>query len=193
VPARVSPVDRIRAEIDQLFVDPALDLGDVIEEVARLGARLLLQATLEAEVTAFLGRDRYQRDPDAHPGHRNGHQPITVKTTSGRLPWRVPSSAGPTSDSPPSCWVTHAAPHRSALWRSVLIMTVPERYEQRYGQNQTPTAQAANRRRTPCNQTPRPRHATTANAKVEGAIEASPLVPEMTMLAFTRQSEPPRD
>jgi hypothetical protein len=125
VPARVSPVDRIRAEIDQLFVDPALDLGDVIEEVARLGARLLLQATLEAEVTAFLGRDRYQRDPDAHPGHRNGHQPITVKTTSGRLPWRVPSSAGPTSDSPPSCWVTHAAPHRSALWRSVLIMTVP--------------------------------------------------------------------
>jgi hypothetical protein len=33
-----------------------------------LGAQLLLQTALEAEVTTFLGRDRYQRDPDATPG-----------------------------------------------------------------------------------------------------------------------------
>jgi putative transposase len=85
VPARVSPVERVRTEIDQLFVDPSRDLGDVVEDVARLGARLLLQTALEAEVTAFLGRDRYQRDPDAGPGYRNGYQPVTVKTTSGPL------------------------------------------------------------------------------------------------------------
>jgi putative transposase len=85
VPARVSPVERIRAEIDQLFADPTRDLAGVVEDVARLGARLLLQSALEAEVTAFLGRERYQRDPDAEPGYRNGHQPITVKTTSGPL------------------------------------------------------------------------------------------------------------
>jgi hypothetical protein len=30
--------------------------------------RLVLQTTLEAEVSVFLGRDRYQRDPDARPG-----------------------------------------------------------------------------------------------------------------------------
>jgi putative transposase len=65
VPARVSPVARVGAEIDQLFADPARDLGEVVEQVARLGARLLLQTALEAEVTAFLGRDRYQRDPRA--------------------------------------------------------------------------------------------------------------------------------
>jgi putative transposase len=81
VPARVSPVERIRAEIDQLFADPSRDLAKVIEEVARLGAQLLLQTALEAKVTAFLGRDRYQRDPDANPGYRNGHQPVSVKTT----------------------------------------------------------------------------------------------------------------
>jgi putative transposase len=85
VPARVSPVERIRAQIDQLFTDPSRDLGDIVENVARLGARLLLQSALEAEVTAVLGRERYQRDPDADPGYRNGHQPITVKTTSGPL------------------------------------------------------------------------------------------------------------
>jgi putative transposase len=85
VPARVSPVERVRAEIDQLFADPSRDLAEVAEEVARLDARLLLQTALEAEVTAFLGRDRYQRDPNANPGHRNGHQPVTIKTTSGPL------------------------------------------------------------------------------------------------------------
>jgi putative transposase len=94
VPARVSPVDRVRAEIDQLFADPARDLGDVMEDVARLGARLLLQTALEAEVTTFLGRERYQRDPDASPGYRNGHQPITVKTTSGPVTLQRPKLRG---------------------------------------------------------------------------------------------------
>jgi hypothetical protein len=94
VPARISPVERVRAEIDQLFADPARDLGDVIEDVARLGARLLLQTALEAEVTTFLGRERYERDPDAGPGHRNGHRPVTVKTTSGPLTLERPKLRG---------------------------------------------------------------------------------------------------
>jgi hypothetical protein len=42
VPARVSPTERIRAQIDQLFTTDR-DLGEVLEDVARLGARLLLQ------------------------------------------------------------------------------------------------------------------------------------------------------
>jgi putative transposase len=105
VPARVSPVERIRAQIDQLFTDPSRDLGDIVENVARLGARLLLQSALEAEVTAFLGRERYQRDPDADPGYRNGHQPITVKTTSGPLRLDRPRCAGPRNASPPNCSV----------------------------------------------------------------------------------------
>ena len=49
MPSRVSPVERVRAEIDQLFADSARDLGEVLEEVARLGARRLLQTALEAE------------------------------------------------------------------------------------------------------------------------------------------------
>jgi putative transposase len=95
VPVRVSPVERVRAEIDQLFADPARDLAEVVEEVARLGAQLLLlQTALETEVTAFLGRERYQRDPDANPGHRNGHQPVTIKTTSGPVTLERPKLRG---------------------------------------------------------------------------------------------------
>jgi putative transposase len=91
---RVSPVERVRAEIDQLFADPGHDLGQVIEEVARLGARLLLQTALEAEVTAFLGRERYQRDPASAPGYRNGYQPVTVKTTTGPVTLARPKLRG---------------------------------------------------------------------------------------------------
>ena len=46
-----------------------------------LGARLLLQAAIEAEVTAYLGRDRYERTAsceDARAGMRNGYCPTTV-------------------------------------------------------------------------------------------------------------------
>ena len=61
-------------------------LPKILEEVARLGAQLLMQAALEAEVTEFPGRSRYQRaaaSEDAGPGSRSGYREVTVKTTTG--------------------------------------------------------------------------------------------------------------
>lgn len=60
---RVSPTEQLRAEIDDLFEesDEQRQLGDTLEEVARLGARLLLQTAQEAEVAEFLCRNRYER------------------------------------------------------------------------------------------------------------------------------------
>src|SRR6266851_10060276 len=81
VSSRVSPTDRIRGEIDALF-DGSRELSDVIEDVARLGARLIIQTALEAEVEVFLRRARYQRSAaavDARAGSRNGYSPATVK------------------------------------------------------------------------------------------------------------------
>jgi putative transposase len=75
VSPRVSPTERLPAEIDEVFASAA-DLSDTVELVARLGARLLLQAAIEAEVTVFLGRDRYARPTlteEARPGMRNGY------------------------------------------------------------------------------------------------------------------------
>lgn len=34
---RLSATDRVRNEIDELFADPARELGDVFEEVTQLG------------------------------------------------------------------------------------------------------------------------------------------------------------
>lgn len=95
---RVSPSERIRAEIDELFASRG-DLGDTLEEVARLGARLLLQSAIEGEVTEFLGRKRYERRDgaeEARPGSRNGYAPLTVKTTAGTVTLDRPKLRGTT-------------------------------------------------------------------------------------------------
>ena len=55
-----------------------------MEVVGRLGARLILQQALEDEVTEFLGRSRYERTGET-VSHRNGHEPKTIKTTSGSM------------------------------------------------------------------------------------------------------------
>jgi transposase-like protein len=96
VPVRVSPTDRIRHHIDELFAADR-PLPEILEEVARLGAQLLMQAALEAGVTEFLGRDRYQRaaaSPDAPPGSRNGYRDVTVKTTAGPVGLARPKLRG---------------------------------------------------------------------------------------------------
>jgi transposase-like protein len=93
MPARVSPTERIRGEIDALFAEDR-DLGEVLEDVARLGARLILQTALEAEVTEFLGRERYARGDRARTGHRNGYAPATVKTTAGPVQLERPKLRG---------------------------------------------------------------------------------------------------
>ncbi len=95
---RVSPTERLRADIDAL-VHGGTDLAAAIEQVARLGTQLLLQSALEAEVTAFLGRDRYERaasSETARGGMRNGYCPVTVKTTSGPVTLQRPKLRGTT-------------------------------------------------------------------------------------------------
>jgi putative transposase len=103
VSTRVSPTEQLRAEIDDLFgeTDEDRQLGDTLEEVARLGARLLLQTALEAEVTEFLCRDRYERRTaaaDARAGSRNGYSDLTVKTTAGPVVLKRPKLRGTTEE-----------------------------------------------------------------------------------------------
>ena len=88
---RVSPAQRLRAQIDGVF-SGGQDLARALEEVARLGAQLLLQCAVEAEVAAFLGRERYARlagTEDARQGMR-GYCPTTVKTTAGPITLQRP-------------------------------------------------------------------------------------------------------
>jgi putative transposase len=96
VSKRVSPTARLRAEIDELFAAER-DLASILEAVARLSVRLVMQTAIQAEVEEFLGRARYQRrDEDADPaGSRNGWQPpAMVKTTMGAVGLQRPKLRG---------------------------------------------------------------------------------------------------
>lgn len=88
---RVSPIEGIRDEIHELF-GSGRQLTDVLEDVASLSVRLVIQSVWEAEVTGFLERERYQRrEEDSPTGARNGYQPpSTIKTTLGAVEVRRP-------------------------------------------------------------------------------------------------------
>lgn len=95
---RVTPSERLRAEVDEVFAGGA-DLATAIEQVARIGARLLLQTAIESEATEFLGRERYARAvtcPDAREGSRNGYCETTIKTTTGPVTLSRPKLRGTT-------------------------------------------------------------------------------------------------
>ena len=47
-------------------------VGDTLEEMVREGARRMLAAALEEEVSGFLGRERYERGEEFR-GYRNGY------------------------------------------------------------------------------------------------------------------------
>src|SRR5213593_580809 len=87
----VPPSAEIEARIEQLL---AVGVGDnpreSLSELARLGARLIIQRAVEDEFDAWLGRARYERRPEAPPGLRNGFRPRRVQTAEGELSVAIP-------------------------------------------------------------------------------------------------------
>jgi putative transposase len=94
----VPPSAEIEARIDQLL---AVGVGDnpreSLSELAKLGARLIIQRAVEDEFDAWLGRARYERRPEYQRGLRNyesalrnGFRPRRVQTAEGELSVEVP-------------------------------------------------------------------------------------------------------
>ena len=93
--ARVSPTERIRAEIDELIAGSERgSLLEHFEEVARAAVRLVFQTALETEVTEFFGRERYARGERDREGSRNGYSDMTIKTTAGPITIERPKLRG---------------------------------------------------------------------------------------------------
>ena len=87
----VPPSAEIEERIDRLL---AVGIGEnpreSLSELARLGARLIIQRAVEDEFDAWLGRARYERRPEAPPGLRNGFRPRRVQTAEGELSVEIP-------------------------------------------------------------------------------------------------------
>jgi putative transposase len=87
----VPPSAEIEGQIDRLL---AVGVGEhpreALSELAKLGARLIIQRAVEDEFDAWLGRARYERRPEASPGLRNGFRPRRVQTAEGELSVEIP-------------------------------------------------------------------------------------------------------
>jgi hypothetical protein len=60
------------------------EIADILDRLARDGARLMLERALSAEVDEFLGRERYARG-GGFRGYRNGYaRPRTAGSGPGR-------------------------------------------------------------------------------------------------------------
>jgi putative transposase len=94
----VPPSAEIEERIEQLL---AMGVGEnpreSLSELARLGARLIIQRAVEDEFDAWLGRARYERRPEyqrglrhCESGLRNGFRPRTLQTAEGELEIEIP-------------------------------------------------------------------------------------------------------
>src|SRR5450755_1659453 len=87
----VPPSAEIQANIDELLGSGLVDDPQkMLSELARLGARLIIQRAVEDEFTEWLGRARYERRPEAPTGKRNGFRPRRVQTAEGELSIEIP-------------------------------------------------------------------------------------------------------
>lgn len=89
MPRRVSPIETIRADIDEVF-GSGRPIEECLEELMRHSVRLVLQQVLEDEVTAWLGRGWNSRSEPERAGQRNGHGDLTIKTTAGAVELKRP-------------------------------------------------------------------------------------------------------
>ena len=94
---RVPPSVRLKAEIESTLQggEPSVGAGEppMVGFVGRL-ARYMLQVAIEAEATAFLGREHYRRGARQRVGWRNGYEPKHVQTEAGLLELALPQVRG---------------------------------------------------------------------------------------------------
>ena len=123
----VPPSAEIQAEIDELLSKRlADDPQKMLSELARLGARLIIQRAVEYEFDAWLGRARYERRSESQralrnddSGMRNGFRPRTVQTGEGELEIQIPQVREARRRSRPGCFLGRRSccgPSRSRRW-----------------------------------------------------------------------------
>src|SRR6266545_371247 len=94
---RVPPSVQLKEEIESLLQGtaptPTPAESPMVGFVGRL-ARYMLQVAIEAEATAFLGREHYRRGARERVGRRNGYESKHVQREAGLLELAVPQLRG---------------------------------------------------------------------------------------------------
>ncbi|MDA8238327.1 MAG: IS256 family transposase [Chloroflexi bacterium] len=112
-----SPGETAAESSEPLVPTGQVEIAETLEELAREGARRMLERALHSEVDAYLGRRRYDRVEDDFSGYRNGYareREISIGTWSVEVrPPRVADTPG------------HIPPFRSSILPRGRSLTYP--------------------------------------------------------------------
>src|SRR3954465_6731426 len=89
---RIAPSATLEAQVAELL-SGGIEDNEQLAELGRLGTRLVLQRAVEDEVTAFLGRARYERT-SAATGPPNGSRNKPIQTAEGEITVAMPQVRG---------------------------------------------------------------------------------------------------
>jgi putative transposase len=96
---KIRPSMKIRKEISEIIEgmkDSEQCYEDPMQGLMLKAKELVIQEMLEQEVTEYLGRESYERNPEKvyYQGYRNGYEPKQLKTPEGRIELSVPQVRG---------------------------------------------------------------------------------------------------
>jgi putative transposase len=92
---RVPPSVRLKEDVEDLLRGSETPSSETpMAGFVRQLAQYILQVSIEAEATAFLGREHYRRGERARTGWRNGYEPKRVQSEAGVLELAVPQLRG---------------------------------------------------------------------------------------------------
>jgi putative transposase len=86
----IPPSEQMRQAMQDFLSEGIEGSEQPTSQLLRLAAQLVLQQALEAEVSDFLGRERYERRREEQKGYRNGYEAGHIRSTEGEMGVRVP-------------------------------------------------------------------------------------------------------
>lgn len=86
---RIAPSQRVQQEKNTFLQAGIENSEQPLSQFIRIAVQSMVQQALEQELSDYLGRERYERQPEAS-GYRNGYKPGRIRSAEGVIPVQVP-------------------------------------------------------------------------------------------------------
>jgi putative transposase len=90
---RIAPSERVQQAMQAFLQEGITQSEEPLSQFIRLAVQGMVQQALEQEVTDYLGRERYERQPEVR-GYRNGYKPGRMRSAEGEVTFAVPQVRG---------------------------------------------------------------------------------------------------
>jgi len=82
---RLPPSEKMRNELRRYLAQGSMAKESMISGLVQRATQMIVQELLEEEAKECVGREYYERSNEAEAVHRNGYEPLRVKTGEGKL------------------------------------------------------------------------------------------------------------